>query len=80
MVRERYFARPRVQPAADQGRHARRVMRGAERPPVGERAAFDLAGDGGDHRHFQEFGRRERRQDEGAAPRASTCRRRAARP
>jgi hypothetical protein len=40
-------------------------MRGAERPPVGERAAFDLAGDGGDHRHFQKFGRRERRQDGG---------------
>ncbi len=38
-------------------------MRRAERPPVGQRAAFDLAGDRGDHRDFEEFGRRQRRQD-----------------
>ena len=40
-------------------------MRAAERPPVGERAAFDLAGDRGDHRDFEQFGRRQRRQDRG---------------
>ena len=40
-------------------------MRRAERPPVGERAAFDLTGDRGDHRHFQELGRRQRRQNRG---------------
>jgi hypothetical protein len=39
------------------------MMRGAERPPVGERAAFDHAGDRGDHRHFEKLGGRERRQD-----------------
>ena len=38
-------------------------MRRAERPPVGQRAALDLAGDRGDHRDFEQLGRRERRQD-----------------
>ena len=60
---ERNFARPRTQAAADQSRHAGRMMRRAERPPVGERAAFDLAGDRGDHRDFEQLGRRQRRQD-----------------
>ena len=68
VVRERNFARPRMQAAADQRRHAGGVMRRAERPAVGERAAFDLAGDRGDHRDFEQFGRRERRQD-GRKPR-----------
>ena len=40
-------------------------MRRAERPAVGERASGDLAGDRGDHRDFQQFGRRQRRQDGG---------------
>ena len=40
-------------------------MRRAERPPVGERAVFDLAGDRGDHRDFEQLGRRQRRQDRG---------------
>ena len=40
-------------------------MRRAERPAVGERAAFDLAGDRSDHGHFEELGGRERRQDRG---------------
>ncbi len=35
--------------AAGQRGHARRMMRAAERPLRGQRAAFDLAGDGGDH-------------------------------
>ena len=63
VMRERDFARPRAQAAADQRRHRGGMMRRAERPLVGERAAFDLAGDRGDHRHFQQFGRRQRRQD-----------------
>ena len=65
MMRERDFARSRMQAAADQRRHAGGMMRRAERPPVGQRAAFDLAGDRGDHRDFEEFGRRQRRQDRG---------------
>ena len=60
---ERDFARPRMQAAADQRRHAGGMMRRAERPPVGQRAALDLAGDGRDHRDFKELGRRQRRQD-----------------
>ena len=65
---ERNFARPRAQAAADQRRHAGRMMRRAERPLIGERAAFDLAGDRGDHRDFEQLGRRQRRQD-GRQPR-----------
>ncbi len=68
VMRERDFARPRVQAAADQRRHAGRMMRRAERPAVGQRAAFDLAGDRSDHRHFEQFGRRQRRQN-GRQPR-----------
>ena len=68
MVRERYFARPRVQAAADQRRHAGGMMRRAERTAVGQRAAFDFAGDGGDHGDFEQFGRRQRRQN-GRQPR-----------
>ena len=60
---ERNLARPRAQAAADQSRHAGGMMRRAERPPVGQRAAFDLAGDRGDHGDFEQFGRRQRRQD-----------------
>jgi hypothetical protein len=52
---ERDLARPRAQPAADQRRHAGGMMRGAERPAVGERAALDLAGDRGDHRDFEQL-------------------------
>jgi hypothetical protein len=60
---ERHLPRPRAQPAADQRRHAGGMVRGAERPAVGERAAIDLAGDRGDHRDFEQFLGRERRQD-----------------
>ena len=63
LMGERDFARPRMQPAADQSRHAGGMMRCAERTPVGQRAAFDLASDGSDHRNFEQFGRRQRRQD-----------------
>ena len=65
LMGERDFARPRAHAAADQRRHAGGMVRRAERPPVGQRAAFDLAGDRGDHGDFEHFGRRERRQDRG---------------
>ena len=80
VMRERNLARPRAQAAADQRRHRGGMMRRAERPPVGERAAFDLAGDRSDHRHFEQFGRRAAAAgSRAAAPPASTCRRRAGR-
>ncbi len=60
---ERHFAGPRMQAAADQRRHAGGMVRRAERPPVGQRPAFDLAGDGGHHGDFEKLGRRQRRQD-----------------
>ena len=63
MVCERDFAGPRVQAAADQRRHAGGMMRSAERPAIGQRAAFDFAGDGGDHGDFEQFRRRQRRQN-----------------
>ena len=59
-MRERDFTRPRVQAAADQRRHAGGMVWSSKRPPIGQRAAFDFAGDGRDHRDFQKFGRRER--------------------
>jgi hypothetical protein len=65
VVGERYFTRPRVQPAADERRHAGGMMRRPERPAVGQRAAFDFAGDRSHHGDFEEFGGRERRQDRG---------------
>jgi len=55
VVRERDFARPRVQAAADQRRHAGGMMRGAERTAVGQRATFDFAGDRSDHGDFEQF-------------------------
>jgi hypothetical protein len=58
---ERDFAGPRMQAAADQSRHAGGVMRRAKRSPIGQCTAFDLAGDRGDHRNFQELGGSERR-------------------
>ena len=49
--------------AADQRRHAGRMMRRPKRPLAGERAVGDFASDRGNHRYFQEFGRRQWRQD-----------------
>ena len=69
VMRERDLARLGAQAAADQRRHAGRMMRRAERPAVGERAFLDLARDRGDHRHFEQLGGRERRQDRGQARR-----------
>ena len=68
VMRERNFARLGAQAAADQRRHRGRMMRRAERPPVGQRAVLDLARDRGDHRHFEQLGGRQRRQD-GRQPR-----------
>ena len=44
-------------------RHARGMMRAAERPLRGQRAAFDRAGDGSDHGDFQQLRWRQWRQD-----------------
>jgi len=63
VMRERNFAGPDAQASANQRRHAGRMMRRAKWPPIGESAAFNLAGDGGDHGDFEKFGWRERRQD-----------------
>ena len=65
LMRQRDFAGSCAHAAAGQRRHAGGMMRAAERPPRGERAALDLARDRGDHRHFEQFGRRQRRQDRG---------------
>jgi hypothetical protein len=42
-------------------------MRALEWTPICQRAAFDLSGNGSDHRDFQKLGGRERRQDRGEA-------------
>ena len=63
VVRQRDLARLGAQSAADQRRHTGRMMRSPERPLAGERAVGDFAGDRGNHRYFQEFGRRQRGQD-----------------
>ena len=62
-MRQRNLARPRMQAAAHQSRHAGGVVRRPKWPPVGERAAFERAGDGRHHGDFEELGRRQRRQD-----------------
>ena len=64
-MRERNLARLGAQAAADQRRHAGRMMRCAERARAGERAFLDLARHRGDHRNFEQFRGRERRQDRG---------------
>ena len=65
LMRQRDFAGLGAHAAAGQRRHAGGMMRAAERPPRGQRAVADFAGDGGDHRHFEQFRRRQRRQDRG---------------
>ena len=62
---KRSLARPGAQAAADEGCHGRRMMRRAKRPAIRELAAGKLAGDGMDHRDFQQFRSRKRRQDGG---------------
>ena len=66
---ERRFAGTRSGTAADQGSHARRMMRCAEGPAPADAPAGEITGEAPDHAHFQHLGRRERRQDRGQAPR-----------
>ena len=74
------LARPHPQPAADQRRHRGAVVRRAERPARGSAARLELAGDAGDHRHFERLGRRQRRAGcRAGRRRAATCPRPAAR-
>ena len=63
VMAQRNLTRPRPQTAADQRGHGSGMMRGTKRPAVGQRAAFNFPCDGSDHRHFQELGWRQRRQD-----------------
>ena len=65
LMRQRNLAGLGAHAAAGQRGHAGGMMRRAERPPRGQRAVVDFAGDRGDHRHFEQFGRRQRRQDRG---------------
>ena len=65
LMRQRDLAGLGAHAAAGQRRHAGGMMRRAERPPRGQRAVADFAGDGSDHRDFQQFRRRQRRQDRG---------------
>ena len=66
---ERRFAGTRPGAAADQRRHARRVMRRAEGPAAADASACEVAGEAPDHAHFEHLGGRERRQDRGQPPR-----------
>ena len=61
------LARADLEPAADQGGHRGAVMGRAERPAAAHPPALELAGDRGDHRHFQGLGGLEGRQDAGEA-------------
>src|SRR6202035_5047739 len=55
MMGERNFARPRARAAADKRRHRGRMMRRAERPFIGKRAAREVPGDGVDERNLEQF-------------------------
>jgi len=65
LMRERDFARLGARAAAGQRSHAGGMMGAAERPPRRQRAVADFAGNRGNHRNFEQFGRRQRRQDRG---------------
>lgn len=67
IVGERGLAGSRPGAAADKGGHGGGVVRRAEGPAVRQAAAGQLAGDGMDHRDFEQLRRRERRQDGGEA-------------
>ena len=62
---KRRLARAGADAAADHRRHRGGMMRGAEGPAGGQLAVRKRAGDRGDHRHFQELGRRQGRQERG---------------
>ena len=66
VVGERGLAGPGADAAADHRRHRGGMVRRAERAGATVRRPFvELAGDRGDHRHFEQLARRERRQDRG---------------
>ena len=69
LVRERHLARARVRAAADHGGDRSGVVRAAKRPPLGQPAVVQQPGDAGDHAHFQDLGRIQRRQQPGQARR-----------
>ena len=74
------LARPHLEPAADQRRHRGAVVRRAERAAAAHPPALQLAGDAGDHRHFERLGRRRAPAGSRAGRRrAATCPRPAAR-
>jgi hypothetical protein len=55
LMRRRNLAGLGADAAAGQRRHAGGMVRAAERPPRGQGAALDLAGNASDHRDFQEL-------------------------
>lgn len=63
IMRKRDFARPRAHAAAGQRGHAGGMMRRAKWPARGQCSAVDFASHRCDHRHFQQFRWRQRRQD-----------------
>jgi hypothetical protein len=63
MMRQRDFTWPRPCSTADKRRHRGRMMRCAEGPSIGERAAREIPCDGMDQRNLEEFTRDERRQN-----------------
>lgn len=65
LMRQRDLAGLGAHAAAGERGHAGGMVRRAERPPRRQRAAFDLAGDGRDHRDLEQLARRQRRQDRG---------------
>src|SRR5688572_12923771 len=65
---KRDLARPRAcAPAADEGRHARRMMRRPERARAADTPARKVCSEAADHAHFQHLGRLQRRQQRGEA-------------
>jgi hypothetical protein len=69
MMGQRDFAWPRPCSTADKCRHRGRMMRCAEGPSIGERAAREIPRDGMDQRNLEEFTRYERRQNRRQAAR-----------
>ncbi len=63
VVGERHLAGAGVDAAAHQRSHGGGMMRGAEGPPVGERALGEKARHGVHHRHLEQLRRAQRRQD-----------------
>ncbi len=68
-MREADLARLDLQPAADQRRHRRRMVRRTIRPGTRQPSAGQRARDACHHRHFERLGGIERRQDAGQARR-----------